>query len=406
MKKILLFALLLPLITMAQSPGPLVSFGQPDSIYSAVLKEKRPLWIFSPAVDTTYFAKASYPVLYVLDGDAHFASLQTMIQQLSLNGNTALSQMIIVGIANTNGNRVRDLTPTADAQHPGSGGGEQFTAFLEKELLPYIDSKYPTAPYRIFSGHSLGGLTVVNTLLRHPQLFNAFIASDPSIFWNNSRILSDADSLLNRDFKNKRFYLAIAHTMNFSLDTIQVRKDSSMGSLHTTAIFQLADKLRKHPGNHLNWTYKYYENDYHNSVPFITNYDALRLIFRHYMFPTYLFTDKSSNIDSLRTLITEHYKALTSEMGYPVRPNEWEFNSFGYHHLSMKNYAKSQLFFQLNIEYFPGSYNTYDSMGDYYMARGDSAQAVSYWKKSLAIRFVPGIEDKVKQVVTSAHKGK
>lgn len=353
MRKLILFSLLFPLIAIAQTPKNLVSFGQPDSIYSNILKEERQLWIYSPNVDTTYFEKPAYPVLYVLDGDAHFASLQTMIQQLSLNGNTALPQMIIVGIANTNGNRTRDLTPTADPKVPDSGGSEQFTSFLEKELLPYIDDKYPTAPYRIFSGHSLGGLLVVNTLIQHPGLFNAYIASDPSIFWNDSRILANVDSLLERqDLTNKRFYLAIAHTMNASLDTVQVKKDKAMGSVHTSAILQLADKFKKHPDNHLNWSYKYYADDYHNSIPFIAQYDGLRSFFRQYWFPTYLYPDNSSNTDSLRTLIISHYKTLSKEMGYPVRPYEWEFNQLGYFHLSMKNYAKSQLFFQLNIEYF------------------------------------------------------
>lgn len=401
MRKLILFSLLFPLISLAQKPASLVSFGQPDSLYSDILKEKRPLWIYSPNADTTYFEKPSYPVLYVLDGDAHFAYLQTMIQLLSTNGNTALPQMVIVAIPNTD--RTRDLSPTNDPKMPTSGGGEQFTVFLEKELLPYIDSKYPTAPYRIYAGHSLGGLSVVNTLLHHPGIFDAYIASDPSIFWNNSRILPSVDSLLeHQDFKNKKLYLAIAHTMNDALDTIQVKKDNAMGSIHTSAILQLADKLKNHPRNHLSWAAKYYKDDYHNSIPSIAYYDGLRSFFRQYWFPTYLYPDNSSNVDSLRTLIISHYKKLSKEMGYPVRPSEGEFNQLGYHHLSIKNYAKSQMFFQLNIDYFPKSFNTYDSMGDYYKETGDTVNAVSYWKKSLALRFVAGIQEKVDHVALPA----
>jgi len=72
----------------------------------------------------------------------------------------------------------------------------------------------------------------------------------------------------------------------------------------------------------------------------------------------------------------------------------------GYHHLSQKNYAKSLMFFQLNIEYFPKSYNTYDSMGDYYKETGDSAKAVSYWKRSLALKFMSRVQEKVDRIVT------
>ncbi|SFO52995.1 hypothetical protein SAMN05428949_5596 [Chitinophaga sp. YR627] len=402
MRKLLLLILLLPLLTIAQTPQQLVSFGQPDSIYSDILKEKRQLWIYCPNNDTNYFVKPAYPVLYVLDGDSHFGYLQTMIQQMSVNGVTAMPQMIIVGIASTNGNRMHDLTPTVDANIPCSGGGEQFTTFIEKELFPYIDNKYPTAPFRVYSGHSLGGLMVLNTLLHHPNMFNAYIASDPSIFWNSSRMLQSLDSLLeHQDFKNKRLYLAIAHTMNASLDTIQVKKDNSMGSIHTSAILQLAAKLKQHTHNHLNWSYNYYPNDYHNSIPLIAQYDGLRTFFRSYWFPTYLYSDKAGDTDSLRTLITTHYKTLSKEMGYPVLPYEWEFNQLGYHHLSIKNYAKSQMFFELNIAYFPKSFNTYDSMGDYYMEKGDSAKAVTYWKKSLAVKQVQHVQEKVDKLALS-----
>lgn len=402
MKKFILLLLLFPLAGIAQPPQTLVSFGKPDSVYSDILKENRPLWIYCPPADTSYFAKPAYPVLYLLDGDAHFAYLQTMIQQLSLNGVTALPQMIIVGIANTNGNRMRDLTPIADPKMPGTGGGEQFTSFLEKELFPYIERKYPTAPSRVYAGHSAGGLMVVHTLLHHPAMFQAYIASDPSLWLNNSHIMNNIDSLLGKkDFTGKKLYLAIAHTMNQALDTVQVKKDKTMGGIHTSAILQLKDGLQQHPENHLNWSYKYYENDYHNTVPLIAQYDGLRFMFRQYFFPTYLYTDNAPNIDSLRQLIVSHYKILSKEMGYPVRPYEWEYNSLGYEHLARKNYAKSEMFFLLNIAYFPDSYNTYDSMGDYYKERGDTAKAVSYWKQSLAVKFKKEIQEKVDHVASA-----
>ena len=35
-----------------------------------------------------------------------------------------------------------------------TGGGDQFLAFLENELIPNIDKKYRTIPYRILFGHS------------------------------------------------------------------------------------------------------------------------------------------------------------------------------------------------------------------------------------------------------------
>jgi predicted alpha/beta superfamily hydrolase len=105
--------------------------------------------------------------------------------------------MIVIGITNTN--RDRDLKPTIKNlkgnPNPDSGGGDNFMNFIEKELIPHIDSIYPTAPYRIFSGHSLGGLTVINTFLNNTQLFNAYIAIDPSLWWNNQALVKQAQEV-------------------------------------------------------------------------------------------------------------------------------------------------------------------------------------------------------------------
>jgi predicted alpha/beta superfamily hydrolase len=71
----------------------------------------------------------------LLDADAYFSSLVTMVQQLSvINGNTILPEMIIVGIPNLPGKRIHDLTPTFSTIDANSGGGESFISFVEKEL--------------------------------------------------------------------------------------------------------------------------------------------------------------------------------------------------------------------------------------------------------------------------------
>ena len=76
--------------------------------------------------------------------------------------------MIVVGILHPA--RMTDLTFGTDKERPGIvGNGEKFMRYVEKELMPYIESNYPAAPYRIIIGHSVGGLTVVNTLMHNPK---------------------------------------------------------------------------------------------------------------------------------------------------------------------------------------------------------------------------------------------
>ncbi|RFM32976.1 alpha/beta hydrolase-fold protein [Chitinophaga silvisoli] len=390
MKRLILLLLFIPFITHAQ----LISFGQQDSLYSNTLKENRPLWIYTPTSidDTAFFQRAAYPVIYVLDGNSPFATLQTMIQALAVNeGNMALPQMIIVGILNTPGNRTKNM-----AEKP-----EELSTFFEKELFPYIEGKYPTAPYRILIGHSLGGLYATNTLLHHRDLFNAYIASDPSFWYNNAAFLKEAPPLLKQDFSNRQLFIAMAHTINPAIDSSQVHSDTSLGGRHTSAILDLTYLLKK-ANNHLRWDYKYYPDDDHHTVPFIAVYDGLRFIFPHHRFPTYLYTDDSSP-DSLKTLVVNHYKLLSKEMGYTVRPPEWFLNQMGYWNLMDKRYAKSATCFQLNIDYYPESYNVYDSMGDYYKEVNDLQNAILSFRKALSLRDKPEIRTKMEKTVMAAN---
>ena len=105
--------------------------------------------------------------------------------------------MILVGISNRN-NRTRDLTTSQIKMRRGAsmdqdtGGADKFTHFIAEELMPHIDSKYPTAPYRTLIGHSYAGLFTINVLINHSHLFNNYIAIDPSLDWDSQKLLKQA----------------------------------------------------------------------------------------------------------------------------------------------------------------------------------------------------------------------
>jgi predicted alpha/beta superfamily hydrolase len=371
-----------------------IVIGKIDSLYSKTLGEERKIWVHVPG-DGNGSGSQRYPVVYLLDGDAHFPSVMGMIQQLSeVNGNTACPDMIVVGIPNTD--RLRDLTPTHAATGynkndsnsvKNSGGGEHFTAFIEKELIPHIDSLYPTAPYRMMIGHSLGGLMVVNTLIKHPQLFNAYLAIDPSMWWDDQKLLKDADTALARSrFDGKTLFLGVANTMPQGMDTARVRKDTAGNTRHIRSILQLADALKKNSHNGLRWSYKYYDGDNHGSVPLISEYDALRFIFNYYSISDLSgIFDSSMNVAAAVAAVSDHYKVISAQMGYTVLPPENQINQLGYNFLQAKMPEKAAAFFKLNIDNYPKSGNVYDSMGDFYAATGDKPKAIEYYKKALAI---------------------
>ena len=408
MKKAIVFFLLLSLtrVSLAQKPTPMIA-GHIDSIYSSTLNEQRALWIYVPPYDTEYFSKPSFPVLYVLDGDAYFPALITIISALSeINDNSVLPPMIVVGIPNSRGHRNRDLTPFVSKDMPGSGGGEAFTAFLEKEVIPYIDKTYPTAPYRVLTGHSLGGLMVVNTLLKHPSLFNAYAPTDPSMFFANEKLLLQSDTLLQQaHLQGRSLFLAVANTMPEGLDTASVRTDTTELTHHIRAILQLSDHLKKYSADSLRWAYKYYPDDDHHSLPTAAHYDALRFIFSSNRFPRNQpmnqYFDKTISPDSMQTLIHAHYQQVSKERGYAVKPPEATINQFGYIFLSQKDYPRSKMFFATNIEYYPNSFNTYDGMGDYYAETKDKKMAITYYRKALALKHTEEIQTKLDKLLAA-----
>src|SRR6478672_8935660 len=260
MRKNLFFILsaFLTFSAQAQNDNKIV-IGKIDSVHSKILGEQRKIWVYTPDM-TSGNSNQHWPVLYLLDGDGHFASVVGMIQQMSqVNGNNVYPEMIVVAIPNTD--RTRDLTPTHIASDlpmmdsnfsRNSGGGENFVAFIEKELMPHVDSAYPTAPYKVLIGHSFGGLTVMNILTNHTKLFNAYIAIDPSMWYDKHRFLAATEkNLTQKKYDGTRLYVGIANTMPEGMTLGKVKKDTTSDTRHIRSIFEMDKFLKAHPQNGL-----------------------------------------------------------------------------------------------------------------------------------------------------------
>ncbi|GAA4323133.1 alpha/beta hydrolase-fold protein [Flaviaesturariibacter amylovorans] len=394
---LLFFALFFSLLTYAQ-PDNRVTIGTIDTLQSTILHEKRKLLVHVPqSSGSALYGQQKYPVLYLLDGDAHFNSVVGMMQHLSrTNGNTLCPEMIVVGIANTN--RTRDLTPTKTGDDPFlkqisgsvnaavSGGGEAFLSFIEKELMPYIDAKYPTQPYKMLVGHSFGGLTAMNVLINHTRLFNTYVAIDPSLWWDDLNFLKATEKALSeKSFAGVNLYLAIANTMDEGMTVKKVVKDTTLRTRGMRAALGLDRFIRSRRPAGLTYAGNYYDNDTHNSVPLIALYDAFRTIFKDYQ----LHVENRDVLDSTVDLSAKfrlRYQKISKLYGYEVKPPEAEVNTYGYRFLQRKQFAKAEGFFKLNLENYPGSFNVYDSYGDFFLAKGDKDKAVAQFEKALSIR--------------------
>jgi predicted alpha/beta superfamily hydrolase len=317
-----------------------------------------------------------------------------LIQQLSqANGNSVYPEMIVVGIPNTD--RTRDLTPTHvtsdlpmmdSSFSKTSGGGENFVTFLEKELMPYIDSTYSTAPYKVLVGHSFGGLTVMNVLINHTKLFNAYIAIDPSMWYDRGRFLKTTENkLAEKNYEGTRLYVGIANTMPAGMTLDKMKKDTSSGTRHIRSIFELDKFLKTHAQNELKYASRYYADDNHGSVPLVSEYDGLRFIFNYYQL-NLSSADFADSTDAIAMKYKKHYETVSKEMGYKVSPPELFVNALGYDALGKKHYRKAATFFEMNIANYPTSSNVYDSYADLLAATKDTSNAIINYKKALAIQ--------------------
>lgn len=93
------------------------------------------------------------------------------------------------GVADTVQIRTRDLTPTPSRHFEGSGHAAEFVEFLATELRPWLTDRYPRAADDMtYFGHSLGGLFGAHLLLTSSALFDRYIVSSPSLWWDHESI--------------------------------------------------------------------------------------------------------------------------------------------------------------------------------------------------------------------------
>lgn len=260
-----------------------------DTIHSKILNEDRFIWLHIPKAQP---ANKRLPVIFVLDAEANFDETQKTLDKLSKEpaSNTA-ANVILVGIGNI-WQRYRDYSPThVEAASAGvdaataktTGGGEAFVSFLEKEVLPHIEKKYPVSSNRTLIGHSMGGLMVIYILLKHTALFDNYVAIDPALWWDNHKLLNEGASILgNQQFGNKRLFLAIANETEVKMMANQIKKDTSSKTALIRPSFLLADIVEKNKQNKLNFQWKFYQDEHHMTVNTPATYDALKTLVNNF----------------------------------------------------------------------------------------------------------------------------
>ncbi|MDR6967786.1 putative alpha/beta superfamily hydrolase [Flavobacterium arsenatis] len=190
-------------------------------VVSKAVAETRTINVWTPEEYTK--TSESLPVLYMLDGGIKedFPHIANTLSELIKS--KKIKPIILVGIENTK--RRRDLTgPTEVAKDkeiaPIVGGSEKFRAFVNDELFAEINKRYRTNPEKGIIGESLAGLFVVETFLTHPEMFDFYIAFDPSLWWNNQYLVKTAKQQLAKfPTEEKRLWFAGSDAEDIHIST-------------------------------------------------------------------------------------------------------------------------------------------------------------------------------------------
>lgn len=245
------------------NPAPLV-IGDTFTIESKAVGEMRRINVYLPSG----YAEAGekrFPVLYMPDGGMaedflHIAGLV----QVGV-GNGTMRPFVLVGIENTE--RRRDLTgatENADDKKIASrvGGSEAFRKFVRTELMPEVKARYRATDETAIVGESLAGLWVIETLLLEPDLFDTYIAFDPSLWWNDEHLLKIAPEQLGKAAKlNKTLYFATSSDA------------AEMGE-------RFADILKKNAPPGFQWHYEPTPAEKHSTIYHPAALRAFRSVFK------------------------------------------------------------------------------------------------------------------------------
>jgi len=349
-----LFTLILTLPVFSQTDGDDIVIGKYRKLHSSVTNEDRTLLVCLPRSYNDSIL--SYPVVYLLYGQntsAYLLPTITASDMLSASG--VIPEMIIIGVASAE--RYRDYSSIAD------GYIENTVKFFRDELFTFVERNYRTTDYRIVIGPQAGAVFSFYTLLKHPDLFNAYILENPFVWQNRELLYQMTTNTFSGTMRLNRFLF------------IKDEKDSRPESLETAG--QFSDWLKSNTPEGFRFHYCLEEPSGYFVTP-VPAKEGLQKLFEHYALPADLKVEKVEDI-------IECYRKKGNEFGSVFNVPE--------HVLTMEcdklmeagkhNEQAALLHYMLSV--YPRSLNAMLRMGDLKRTQGEYQSAIAYYDKFLNI---------------------
>jgi uncharacterized protein len=373
---------LLPQATLAQPSEQPIAVATRERLHSEVLNEDQVVDVYVPPSYTV--GNARYPVLYLLDGEANLEHTVGLTRFLA--GKGRVPELIVVSVHNVDRPdehccRERDFTPVPDPKFriegrpptemfPTAGGADKFLRFFTEELIPHVEARYRTAPFRVLFGHSLGGLFALYSFKQRPDVFRGIIAASPSVLWNEGVLAVTLPKVAS----------GLAPLERALFFTCANEDEVMLGPLR-----RLKAGLGAVPRDRLRWRFTQLVDEDHASTPHLTLYNGLRFVFEGWPLPEKLLSSpdaiKGLNVEELLS----HYSRLSTRYGFDVLPPEGLLNGVGYALLDAKRTDAALLLFTRTAAFYPQSANTQDSWADALAQTGHFSEAVAKAQRAVAL---------------------
>lgn len=237
--------------------------------------------------------EGGHAVTYVLDGDELFPVVTSLLRLQAGTGKLAKHNGITPGIVVAIGyggtsRRDYDYTLPSPAGPPEtyrngkpyparpSGGAEKFFAFLEKTVRPEIEKRYPVDKKRqTLLGNGYGGLFALHVLFTKPESFQTYIASSPSVWWNDRYILQEEKAFTEKSSPVNAQLIMTAGELEQSLTKIEAAWGEDEREEHRLKISrrrmvdntrELAWRLEALASRGLTVNYRIFPGESHKSV--------------------------------------------------------------------------------------------------------------------------------------------
>lgn len=211
----------------------------------------------------------------------------------------------------------------------------------------------------------------MNALLHRPPIFQAHIAIDPSLWWDDQILLRRLKEMVQKsnDFRGP-VYISIANNPPGKDFDPKIGEQASRDFL---------DILKTNSSPSFRTALQYFDAEDHGSVPLLSLYHGLLFNFDGYKPPAPATEDLA--------LLNAHFAKVSGRLGFEIRAPEEFVNTMGWGKLNWNHETNSAIeWLKANVSNYPDSPNAYASLAEAYEIKGEKSLAMQNYQKSLELK--------------------